>query len=87
MLCLSLVSYYFSSPRSNKEGGEDLSGLISCLEGVDSAKCIFTYSDDKITGVAVVYSGTDDKNTALDIYELVSTLYGIEYNKIYISCG
>ncbi len=87
MLFLSLVSYYFSSPRPDKEGGEDLSELISCLAGVDSAKCIFTYSDDEITGVAVVYSGIDDKNTALGIYELVSTLYGIEYNKIYISCG
>ena len=87
MLFLSLVSFYFSSPRSEQKEGDELSELICCLEGVDSAKCVFTYSDGEITGVAVVYGGRGDKKTALGIYELISALYGIEYNKIYISCG
>lgn len=74
---------------TNKSGTEDsLCALICCIDGVEEACVEFsrgTSKDkDEIVGIAVVYKGDTSIETKGKVYELISSLYGIPYSRIYV---
>ncbi|MCI8331934.1 MAG: NYN domain-containing protein [Clostridiales bacterium] len=71
--------------------GSELEALLASLDGVDQVRVVFYYSKEttakkeEVNGIAVVYSGTADAGTEKKMYELIRSLYGIPYHRIYIS--
>ncbi|MCI8589957.1 MAG: NYN domain-containing protein [Clostridiales bacterium] len=77
--------------KTDVPAGSELEALLASLEGVDQVQVVFYYNKDttakkeEVNGIAVVYSGTADAGTEKKMYELIRSLYGIPYHRIYIS--
>ncbi len=84
-----IISVVFSLTEKDdkKSGGNtssDIEGLIAAIDGVDEPKVIIYTDEEDICGIAVVYSGDKSFATKSKIYELISSLYGISYSRIYV---
>ncbi len=62
----------------------DIESLISNIDGISEAKVIVYKSGENIEGIAVIYSGDSSARTKNKIYELISSLYGITYSRIFV---
>lgn len=73
--------------KGGEKGSDDLEAMLCNIEGVDEVSVVFNESKDenKTDGVAVIYKGKDDEVIKREIYELISALYDIPYNRIFVS--
>ena len=89
LIALSVLSIISHTTQENSlNGGEEekLTALLSEIEGVESVNAAFSYSEGgRISGIAVVYRGPSSALTVRRMYELINSLYGIPYSRIYVS--
>lgn len=85
MLCICMIPAVTRS--SGKQSADnELEQLLAQIDGVQSVSAAFYYEQgDRPLGVAVVYTGDKRSETVAKIYELISALYGLPYNRIYVS--
>ena len=80
-----------SDKKTDVPAGSELETLLASIDGVDQVRVVFYYNKDtaakkeEVNGIAVVYSGAADAGTEKKMYELIRSLYGIPYHRIYIS--
>ena len=84
-----ILSVVFSLAEKNGKKSDintatGIEELIDAIEGVNEPKVIIYTSEDDICGIAVVYNGDKSFETKSKIYELISSLYGISYSRIYV---
>jgi len=85
-LIISLSSFEPKKEEADAESAQ-LESMLCNIEGVDEVSVVYSKSeiDNKADGVAVVYKGSNDTYVKKQIYELISALYDIPYNRIYVS--
>lgn len=88
---LAIIASVIFTLTDNKGKDKDLSYsqsdieyLISNIDGVNDAKVIVYKNGENIEGIAVIYSGDTSSRTINKIYELISSLYGITYSRIFV---
>lgn len=84
-----IISVVFSLTEKNEKKfngntTSDIEGIIDAIDGVDEPRVIIYTDEENICGIAVVYSGDKSFETKSKIYELISSLYGISYSRIYV---
>ena len=90
MIALLLAVSSVSEPRNENEAkptDNELETLLAAIEGV-----VFYYNQEssakdkqEVSGIAVVYAGSAGAQAEKKMYELISSLYGIPYSRIYVS--
>ncbi len=67
----------------SEESLSDLSRLCSSVEGVGECRAVINYGDDgEVVAVAVLCEGAQSDEVRLKLYKLISSLYGLGYNRI-----
>ncbi len=81
MLCILLPSFTLSSDGANEYGIEN---LCESIEGVGECRVLLSFSEDGETvfAVAVICDGGDRVDVRHRLTELLSSFYGIGYNRI-----
>ena len=73
-------------PSNKLSGGESeekrLAELCSAIDGVGECSVLLNMKDGEVVSVAILCEGADSSEVEADIKELVSSLYGIGYNKV-----
>lgn len=95
MIALLLAVSSVSEPRNENEAkptDNELETLLAAIEGVDQVRVVFYYNQEssakdkqEVSGIAVVYAGSAGAQAEKKMYELISSLYGIPYSRIYVS--
>ena len=94
MAVLAVLSNFSDKDDTPLTQTEDqkLETLLASIDGVEQASVAFYYSEDQngkntaqVSGIAIVYRGNGASQTEAKIYELINSLYGIPYNRIYVS--
>ena len=61
---------------------EELSQMCSSIVGVGECRVMISYEDDRVSAVAVICEGGDEPQVKMSVCQLISSLYGIGYNRI-----
>ncbi len=86
LLSGALLLFGASFDGGEKETAPDaLASLCSQIDGVGRCETLISLDDDgKVAAVAVVCEGAESLSVKKDLYELISSLYGVGYNRISI---
>lgn len=81
VVCLLLPSISFDADRSDEY---DIEGLCESIDGVGQCRVLLSISDDgkTVIAVAVICEGGDRVEVRHRLTELLSSFYGIGYNRI-----
>ena len=61
---------------------EELSEMCSAISGVGECRVMISYEGESVYAVAVICDGGDSVDVKRSVSELISSLYGIGYNRI-----
>ncbi len=80
-----LVSGYLESEVSEKPPDDELTALCLQIDGVGKCEMLINRGEDgKVTAVAVVCEGAERLSVREKLYKLISSFYGVGYNRISI---
>ena len=86
LLCGVLLILLASGGRTEDTGEmsreEALGQMCSSIDGVGECKVMISYDGDEVYAVAVACVGGDSVEVKQCVSELISSLYGIGYNRI-----
>ena len=68
--------------KEEKSGEQELAQMCSSLSGVGECRVMISYDGGRVIAVAVVCEGGDIPIVKERVCDLVSSLYGIGYNRI-----
>ncbi len=85
-LCLGVLLVFASGTQSTEKPEEkvnSLSELCSYVEGVGRCYAEASYdSEGEVLAVAIMCEGADNTEVRSELYRLISSFYGIGYNRI-----
>ena len=83
LMLIGSASIFRDGEQKSEKGEEEvLSQMCSSLSGVGECRVMMSYEGDDICAVAVACEGGDIVEVRSRVCELISSLYGIGYNRI-----
>lgn len=62
----------------------EMEALCSKIEGVGECEVMITYRDGEVFAVAVICDGAEQPKVREKIFDLITSIYGIGYNRVSI---
>ncbi len=82
IVCLILAGY-FDKSEQEVTPLDDLAVLCSKIDGVGRCSVMINYDEGgSVSAVAVVCDGAESLSVREGLYKLISSLYGVGYNRI-----
>ena len=84
LLLIGILFFLLPSRESREETDDEerVSELCSSIVGVGECSVILNQSEGRVVSVAVLCEGGDSVEVISDVKALISSLYGIGYNKV-----
>lgn len=88
VIALLLVLLLFDNGEESKPVGDnadvELEALCSKIDGVGECEVMVTYRDGEVFAVAVICDGAEQPKVREKIFDLITSIYGIGYNRVSI---
>ena len=81
-LALILSNNISDKTVADSSDEERIATVISGIDGVGTARVVINKKEGEIVSCAVVCTGGDSERVVSDVKALISSLYGIGYNRI-----